>query len=78
MFEFAWLFLKSLLIGIGMAAPLGPISMLLIKKTLESGLSAGIAIAIGAACADALYSGIAGFAIASVSAFILKYKLLKK
>ena len=69
------LFFKSLLIGVVVAMPLGPISMLIIKKSLENGLAAGFAIAIGAACADALYSGIAGIAIASVAAFITQYKL---
>ena len=64
------LFLKCLLIGVGMAAPLGPICMLLIKKTLENGMTAGVMIAIGAAGADALYCGLAGVAMASVTTFI--------
>ena len=37
------LFAKSIIIGIIVAMPLGPICMLLIKKTLESGLAAGFA-----------------------------------
>ena len=68
------LFLKSFVIGIAMAAPLGPISMLLIKKTLESGIIAGVMIAIGAASAEALYCGIAGVAMTSVTAFIQQYQ----
>ena len=66
---------KSIVIGIIVAMPLGPICMLLIKKTLESGIAAGLAIAIGAALGDALYSGIAGFAMASVATFIAQHKL---
>lgn len=68
------LFAKSIIIGIIVAMPLGPICMLLIKKTLESGFAAGFAIALGAALGDALYSGIAGFAMASVATFIAQHK----
>jgi len=74
MLPFVFLFFKSMLIGVGMAAPLGPISMLLIKKTLENGLTAGFAIAVGAACADALYSGFAGFAMASFMALVSQHQ----
>jgi putative LysE/RhtB family amino acid efflux pump len=70
------LFLKCILIGVAMAAPLGPISMLLIKKTLENGMTAGAMIAIGAACADSLYCGIAGVALASVTTFIQQHQLV--
>ncbi len=75
MLPFVFLFFKSMLVGVGMAAPLGPISMLLIKKTLENGLAAGFAIAVGAACADALMSGCAGFAMASFTAFVTQHQL---
>lgn len=74
MLPFVFLFFKSMLIGVGMAAPLGPISMLLIKKTLENGLTAGLAIAVGAACADALYSGFAGFAMASFMTLVTQHQ----
>lgn len=69
------LFLKCILIGVAMAAPLGPIGMLLIKKTLDNGMAAGAMIAIGAALADSLYCGIAGVALASVTAFIQQHQL---
>jgi len=74
--DIAILFTKSIITGIVIAMPLGPICMILIKKTLESGLYAGIAIAIGAACADAVYSGVAGLAMASVAQFITQHKFI--
>lgn len=76
MLDLFMLFFKSLITGVAMAIPLGPICLLLIKKTLENGLKAGVAIAVGAACADALYSGVAGVAIASVAAFIAQHKFI--
>jgi len=67
------LLLKCVLIGFGMAAPIGPISMLLIKKTLDHGLKAGAMATVGAATANAVYCSIGGVAIAGVTAFIQQH-----
>ena len=45
-------FLKGFLIGVSMAAPIGPISILTIRRSLMRGHHAGIATALGVALAD--------------------------
>lgn len=62
--------LKGLLIGLSIAAPVGPIGLLCIRRTLASGLSAGIVSGAGAATADALYGCIAGMGLTFVSSFL--------
>ena len=47
----ALLFGKSLLLGLAVAAPLGPIGALCVNRTLEHGLWAGIAGGLGTALA---------------------------
>lgn len=63
------LFMKSLMIGLSIAAPVGPIGVLCIQRSLSRGFRSGFATGIGAACADAIYGllgavGIAGIATA--------------
>ena len=61
----AILFGKGLLLGLAIAAPLGPIGALCINRTLERGFWAGVAGGLGTALADAAYAllAAAGFAI---------------
>jgi len=64
--------LQSLLIGISIAAPVGPIGILCIRRTLAEGRIAGLVSGLGAATADALYGAIAAFGLTFVSAFLIK------
>lgn len=60
-------FLKGLIIGFGMAVPIGPIGVLCIRKTLAEGHSRGLIIGLGAATADSIYGSIAAFGLTFVS-----------
>ncbi len=64
--------IKGILIGFGIAAPVGPIGILCIKRTLHAGRLAGFASGLGAACADTAYGVIAGFSLTTISSFLLK------
>ncbi len=70
------LFLKGLLIGFSIAAPVGPIGILCINRTLSSGRLAGLTSGLGAALADAFYGCVAGFGLVSVSQFLMSQKTL--
>jgi threonine/homoserine/homoserine lactone efflux protein len=62
--ETIMLFLKAMLIGLCIAAPVGPIGMLCIQRSLGLGFRSGMATGLGAASADAFYGllGALGFA----------------
>jgi threonine/homoserine/homoserine lactone efflux protein len=68
-------FFKGLLIGFSIAAPVGPISILCIKRTLGSGRLTGIASGLGAATADAFYGSIAAFGISFISNFLIEQQV---
>jgi threonine/homoserine/homoserine lactone efflux protein len=61
------LLLRGLGIGFAIAAAVGPISILTIRRTLTSGFLIGIASGLGVALADATYGAIAAFGVTAVS-----------
>ena len=73
--ELLGILLRGLVIGFSIAAPVGPIGVLCIKRTLAHGRSAGLASGLGAASADALYGCVAAFGLASVSGFLADQQL---
>jgi threonine/homoserine/homoserine lactone efflux protein len=60
------LFLKSLVIGLSIAAPVGPIGLLCIQRTLAHGRLIGFMSGLGAALADALYGAIGALGVSAV------------
>ncbi len=67
------IYLIGILIGIAIAAPMGPVGILCIRKTLEFGLVGTLAVGLGTALVDALYAGIAAYGLSTVSEFVLKH-----
>ena len=59
--------LRGVAIGFSIAAPVGPIGVLCIRRTLAQGRLCGFASGLGAATADAAYGCIAGFGLTAVS-----------
>ena len=62
------LLLRGLAIGFVIAAGFGPIGLLTVRRTLESGFSVGFATGLGAATADAAYAAVAAFGAAAIGA----------
>jgi threonine/homoserine/homoserine lactone efflux protein len=69
-------FLKGFLIGFSIAAPVGPIGVLCIRRTLASGRTTGLLSGMGAATADALYGSLAAFGLTAVSGFLLQQQFM--
>ena len=65
------LFLKGFVIGFSIAAPVGPIGLLCIQRTLSGGNVQGVVTGLGAATADALYGFIAAFGLTFISNFLV-------
>lgn len=70
-----WEFLaKGAVIGFAIAAPVGPIGVLCIRRTFAEGRDAGLATGLGAATADAFYGAVAGFGLTAVSGLLLGFQ----
>ncbi|MEM8613885.1 MAG: LysE family transporter, partial [Cyanobacteria bacterium P01_H01_bin.105] len=64
------LFLRGLMLGVAIAAPVGPIGLLCIRRSLTYGATAGLLSGLGAATADGMYGAVAAFGLAFVSNFL--------
>jgi threonine/homoserine/homoserine lactone efflux protein len=68
------LFLKGLLLGLAIAAPVGPIGVLCIQRTLKKGRLTGFISGLGAATADGIYGSIAAFGLTWLTQFLIAQK----
>ncbi|MDJ1176289.1 LysE family translocator [Roseofilum capinflatum] len=67
--------LQGLIIGFSIAAPVGPIGILCIRRTLSQGRIAGLISGLGAATADGFYGCIAGFGLTFISHFLIEHQI---
>ncbi|MGE8205894.1 LysE family translocator [Heyndrickxia sp. NPDC080065] len=72
------LFLKSFILGLSVSAPVGPIGLLCIQRTLSKGKSAGFITGFGAVTANIIYASIAAFGFTVVSSFLLEQEFYIK
>ncbi len=61
--------IKGLIIGFAIAAPVGPIAVLCIRRTLASGNINGFFSGLGAATADMFYGAVAAFGLTAIQTF---------
>lgn len=69
------LFFRGLLLGFAIAAPVGPIGLLVIQRTLNDGRLVGLLSGLGAAAADAIYGAMAAFGLNLLTAFLVDQQL---
>ncbi|TJY41091.1 LysE family translocator [Cohnella pontilimi] len=67
--------LKGIILGFSIAAPVGPIGVLCIRKTLDQGRIMGFAAGLGAATADAVYGSVAALGLSLVMQFLIKQSI---
>lgn len=67
------LFFKGILIGFAIAAPVGPVGILCIRRTLSHKVVLAGLTGLGSAFADAFYGTVTAFSLAGIAAFIIKY-----
>ncbi len=67
-------FLRGVIIGVAIAAPVGPVALLCIRHTLAQGRLHGLASGVGAALGDTFYGAIAGLGLTAISDFLLGHQ----
>ena len=70
------LFVEGLIVGFCLAAPVGPIAVLCVQRTMARGKLAGFISGFGAAAADALYGMLAALGVTFVSEFLMAHRLV--
>ena len=69
------LLFKSAWIGLSIAAPVGPIGLLVIQRTLRHGRAVGLATGLGAAVADAAYGALGAFGVSALIAALQQLRV---
>jgi threonine/homoserine/homoserine lactone efflux protein len=68
------IFLRGLIIGVSVAAPVGAIGVLIIRRALAQGRTFGIVSGLGVATADAIYGSMAAFGLTIVTALLIEQR----
>jgi threonine/homoserine/homoserine lactone efflux protein len=68
------LFFQGLLLGFSIAAPVGPIGILCIRRTLAGGAVSGFVTGLGTATADAVYGLIAALGLTAAAAVLADHQ----
>lgn len=66
--------MKGILVGFVIAAPVGPVGLLCIRRALADGRSAAFIAGLGAAVADTFYGAVAGLGLSLVADFLLAHR----
>lgn len=67
--------IKGLIMGFSIAAPVGPIGILCIQRTLNHGWLSGLLTGLGAATADAAYGAVAAFGLIAIAGFFTGHEM---
>lgn len=70
------LFLWGILIGVAIAAPVGPVNIICLQRTLQSGALVGFVSGLGAAFGDSMFGFFAAFGVKAVSDFLLRNEFI--
>lgn len=62
---------KGIIMGFSIAAPVGPIGVLCIRRTISNGRLSGLVSGLGAATADGMYGCVAAFGLTFISSFLV-------
>ena len=65
--------IKGLIIGFGISAPVGPINLLCLRRSLSEGRRMGFVSGLGAAAADTTYGAIAAVGMTAITSFLLAH-----
>ena len=69
------LFVRGFVLGLSIAAVVGPIALLCLRRSLTSGFALGFASGLGAATADATYAAVASFGITVLSSALVEQRV---
>ncbi|MFC1643759.1 LysE family translocator [Candidatus Omnitrophota bacterium] len=67
--------IKGMLVGFAITAPIGPVGILCINRTLSGGRISGFITGLGAVTADGFYGAVAAYGITAISTFLTGHQV---
>lgn len=72
--ELVYMILRGLIIGVVVSAPMGPVGIYCIQRTLDKGRLSGLYTGVGAAVSDLIYCLLTGFGLSFIEEFINRHR----
>lgn len=72
--ELLYMILRGLIIGVVVSAPMGPVGIYCIQRTLDKGRWSGFYTGVGAAISDLIYCLLTGFGLSFIEEFINRHR----
>ncbi len=69
-----YMILRGLIIGVVVSAPMGPVGIFCIQRTLDKGRLSGFYTGVGAAISDLIYCLLTGFGLSFIEEFINRHR----
>lgn len=66
-----WFLAVGIVIGIAVAAPVGPVNVICIQKAMRNGVRCAFLVGLGAAAGDTLFGAVAAFGLSSLSSLLM-------
>lgn len=67
-------FIKGIIVGIVITAPIGPVGALVVQRTINKGRASGIVSGLGSAVGDTLYAIVVAFSLTFISEFLIHHE----
>jgi threonine/homoserine/homoserine lactone efflux protein len=71
----SYLFLRGLAVGFALAAPVGPVGILCVRRAVADGRHAAFVAGLGAAFADTFYGAVALLGLTFISSFLAEHHI---
>src|SRR5258706_11749529 len=68
-----FLFIKGIVAGFIIAAPVGPVGILCVQRTLSHGMKMGLAAGAGGAVADTIFGAVAAFGLTFIADLLIRH-----
>lgn len=72
--ELVYMILRGLIIGVVVSAPMGPVGIYCLQRTLDKGRLSGFYTGVGAAVSDLIYCLLTGFGLSFIEEFINRHR----
>ena len=67
-------FVRGMIAGMALAAPIGAVGVMCIRRTISFGLGRALMVGLGSAIADAIFGAVAGLGLRAVSGFVVAHE----
>ncbi|MDA5193162.1 LysE family translocator [Govanella unica] len=69
-----WFLVAGIAIGLAVAAPIGPVNIICIQKTIRNGFWGAFVVGLGAAVGDTIFGAMAAFGLTTIQSVLVQFE----